>query len=122
MVATTLTGGGTSQAAAAHRHRDCQPLPPGHARPDHHVTRGVCGGGPAPCIHKDSGEDSAGDFIDMGELLPEFCAPPREDDPQAKSEAKTRRAWSVQDIFMWIQCFGTYLSVLASSIQNVSQN
>ena len=54
-----------------------------------------------------------GEFIDMGELLPKFWAPPWENDPQTKSEAKTRQARLVQDIFRWIQCFGTYVSVMA---------
>ena len=54
-----------------------------------------------------------GDFVNMGELLPEFWTPPREDDPQAKAEAKSRRARAVQDIYTWLQCFGTYVSVLA---------
>ena len=47
----------------------------------------------------------------MGELLPEFWAP-REDDPQGNCEAKTSWARLVQDIFMGIQCFWTYVSVL----------
>ena len=47
----------------------------------------------------------------MGELLPDFWAP-REDDPQGNCEAKTSWARLVQDIFMGIQCFGTYVSVL----------
>lgn len=68
---------------------------------------GYVGEGLPPVSTKIATKIQRGDFINMGELLPEFCAPPREDDPQAKSEAKTRRARSVQDIFTWIQCFGT---------------
>ena len=53
-----------------------------------------------------------GDFVDMAELLPEFWALPRDEDG-GKSEARSRRARSVQDIFTWLQCFGLYVSVLA---------
>lgn len=53
-------------------------------------------------------------FVDMGELLPEFWPSSREEDPHTKLEAKTCRVRSVQDIFMWLQCFGLYVSVLAA--------
>ena len=49
----------------------------------------------------------------MGELLPEFWSLPRDDEHQAKTEARIRRAHTVQDIFTWVQCFGLYMSVLA---------
>ena len=78
------------------------------------VAHGVyVGEGMPPVPTKIASKIRRGEFVDMGELLPEFWVPPREDDAQAKSEAKTRRVRSVQDIFTWIQCFGTYVSVLA---------
>ena len=52
-----------------------------------------------------------GEFTDMGELLTEFWSTYHEEDP--KQEAKPRRSMKVTDIFTWIQCFTTYISVLA---------
>ena len=54
-----------------------------------------------------------GAFVDMGELLPEFWALSKEDDGNMRGEAKVRRSRKVTDIFTWLQCFGTYVSVLA---------
>ena len=56
-----------------------------------------------------------GDFVEMGELLPEFHALSRDEDGASRSDTKSRRSRSVTDILMWLQCFGTYVSVLAPS-------
>ena len=78
------------------------------------TSQGVyVGEGLPPVPSKVATKIRRGEFVDMGELLPEFWVPPREEEAQAKSEAKSRRARSVQDIYTWIQCFGTYVSVLA---------
>ena len=53
-----------------------------------------------------------GAFVDMGELLPEFWALSREEDSGMKGEAKVCRSRKVTDIFTWLQCFRTYVSVL----------
>ena len=55
-----------------------------------------------------------GNYIDMGELLPEFWSHTREDDSQ-KPDTKTRKNRKVIDIFTWLQCYGTYVSVRAAS-------
>ncbi len=44
------------------------------------------------------------EFVDMGELLPEFV------DDGDRKEARTRRSRQVTDIFTWLQCFGSYVS------------
>ena len=78
------------------------------------ATQGVyVGEGLPPMPAKLAATIRRGDFVDMGELLSEFWTPSREDDPQAKAETKSQRARAVQDIYTWLQCFGTYVSVLA---------
>ena len=52
-----------------------------------------------------------GAFVDMGELLPEFWAMTKEDTGM-KSDTKVRWNRKITDIFTWLQCFGTYVSVL----------
>ena len=54
------------------------------------------------------------EFVDMGELLPEFWSPNRDDDT-AQKKPPPQRTRKVTDIFTWVQCFGTYVSVLAPS-------
>ena len=49
----------------------------------------------------------------MGELLPEFWSSHREEDMEGKQEIKIRRSQKVTDIFTWLQCFGSYVSVRA---------
>ena len=49
----------------------------------------------------------------MGELLPEFWSSHREEDIEGKHEVKVRRSRKVTDIFTWLQCFGSYVSVRA---------
>ena len=51
------------------------------------------------------------EFVDMGELLPEFWSLPKDED-SAKSAAPARRSRKVTDIFSWLQCYATYASVL----------
>ena len=55
------------------------------------------------------------DFVEMGELLPEFHALSRDEDGASRSDTKSHRSWSVTDILTWLQCFGTYVGVLAPS-------
>ena len=51
--------------------------------------------------------------MDMGELLSDFWAMTKEEDTGMKSDTKVRQNHKVTDIFSQLQCFGTYVSVLA---------
>jgi hypothetical protein len=53
--------------------------------------------------------------VDMGELLPEFWAPPRDDDSgDGKRAQKSRKSRKVAEIFTWLQCFGACVAVRAT--------
>ena len=54
-----------------------------------------------------------GEFVEMGELLPEFWSGPREDDTDPRRETKARRSRKVVDIHTWVQCFSTYVATRA---------
>ena len=49
----------------------------------------------------------------MGELLLEFWSGLRDEDAETRREAKVRRSHKVTDIFTWLQCFGSFVSVRA---------
>ena len=49
----------------------------------------------------------------MGEFLPEFWTPKGEEGEPGR-DSKLRRTRKVTDIFTWLQCFGTYVSVRAT--------
>ena len=50
------------------------------------------------------------EFVDMGELLPEFSQ--HDDEAAMKRPWMTKKPRQVTDIFSWMQCFTTYVSVL----------
>lgn len=78
-------------------------------------TNGVyIGDGLVPVPAKLATKIQHGEFIDMGELLPEFWPSSQDDDGQ-KSETKTCRGRKVTDILTWLQSYGTYVSVVADS-------
>ena len=52
------------------------------------------------------------EFVEMGELLPEFWIGPRVVEVELPKERRTSQARNVTDIFTWVQCFGTYVAVL----------
>ena len=52
-------------------------------------------------------------FIEMGELLPEFWVRPKEAEGESGKEKRVRQVRKDTDIFTWLQCFGTYVAVLA---------
>ena len=80
--------------------------------PSAHSAEGVyVGEGIPPVPMRLAAKSRRGEFTDMGELLTEFWSMPCEEDP--KQEAKSRRSQKVTDIFTWLQCFMTYVSVLA---------
>ena len=53
------------------------------------------------------------EFIELGELLPEFWTVKGEDGEPSR-ETKAQRTRKVTNIFTWLQCFGTYVSVRAT--------
>ena len=56
-------------------------------------------------------------FVDMSEMLPEFWwqEAGKDDDTQSRSTtSQPRRRKKVTDITSWLQCYGLYVSVLAS--------
>lgn len=71
------------------------------------------GDGLPPVPAKVAAKIRKGEFIEMGELLPEFMASQREDDLEGKQELKVRRSRKVTDILTWVKCFGKYASVRA---------
>ena len=76
----------------------------------HRSTEGVyVGDGIPPVPEKIAAKIRKGEFVEMGELLPEFWSP-REDGDSGR-ETKARRSRKVTDTFTWLQCFGVYVSV-----------
>ncbi len=49
-----------------------------------------------------------GGYVEMGELLSEFWSALNE---EPRKEAKGRQTEKVTDIFMWLQCFASYVAV-----------
>ncbi len=54
------------------------------------------------------------EFIEMGELLPEFWVGPKEAEGDVGKEKRGRQSRKVTDVLTWLQCFGTYVAVLAT--------
>ncbi len=52
------------------------------------------------------------EFVEMAEMLPEYWPGAKPDEDIAK-RAPARRPCQVTDIFTWIQCYASYISVLA---------
>ena len=77
------------------------------------VSEGVyIGDGLPPVPTKLAAKIRKGELVEMGELLPEFWSSHRED-IEGKHDVKVRRSRKVADIFTWLQCFGSYISVRA---------
>ena len=62
------------------------------------------GDGLAPVPQKLADRIHRWEFIDMGELLPEFGSVTRENNPLGKKSAVTRRSRKLTDIFTWLHC------------------
>ena len=78
-------------------------------------TGGVyMGDGIPPVPAKLAAKIRRGEFVDMGELLPEFWSTPRDEDTDGKHDAKARRSRKVTDIHTWVQCFSTYVATRAT--------
>ena len=71
------------------------------------------GDGIPPVPPKLAAKIRRGEFVEMGELLPEFWSGPREDDSDTRREARARRSRKVTDIYTWAQCFASYVSTRA---------
>ncbi len=54
------------------------------------------------------------EFIEMGELLPEFWVGPKKAEGDVGKEKRGRQSRKVTDVFTWLQCFRTYVAVLAT--------
>ena len=77
---------------------------------------GVCmGDGLSPVPAKLVAKIRRGEFVEMGELLPEFNVGSREEHGTSRADVRPRRSRSVTDILTWLQCYGMYVSVLAPS-------
>ncbi len=70
------------------------------------------GDGLPPVPAKLAAKIRRGEFVEKGELLPEFWSMPKVDDGEARRDGKSRRTRKVTDIFTWLHCFGSYVSVL----------
>lgn len=55
------------------------------------------------------------EFVDMGELLPEFWAAATSKDASNPKAPASRRKRAVTDIASWTQCFATYTSVMSTA-------
>ena len=53
------------------------------------------------------------EFMEMGVLLPEFRVGHKEVEVESVKERRGRQARKVMDIFSWLQCYATYVAVLA---------
>ena len=59
------------------------------------------------------------EFIEMSEMLPEFWTQARFDEAESKPPAARRCRRQVTEIFTWVQCFCTYVSVLSSKFPEI---
>ena len=81
------------------------------------VSEGVyVGDGLPPVPVKLAAKIRKGEFVEIGELLPEFWSSHREEDIEGKHEVKVRRSQKITDIFTWQQCFGSYVRVHAHAV------
>ena len=101
-----VSGTGTSASAS---HTNLLPYVGGGLRLS---SEGVyVGDGVPPVPEKLASKIRRGEFVEMGELLPEFWSHTKGEEGEPSRETKSRKTRKVTDIFTWIQCFGTYVSV-----------
>ncbi len=75
-----------------------------------HLSEGVyLGEGIPPAPAKLAARICRGEFVEMGELLPEFWSGAIDEDAGSSHEPQGRRSRKVTDIFMWLQCYGSYV-------------
>lgn len=75
-------------------------------------TGAYLGEGLPPVPDKLAAKIRKGEFVEMGELLPEFWSPAKGGDESGK-DPRGRKSRKVTDIFTWLQCFCTYVAVRA---------
>ncbi len=61
-----------------------------------------------------------GEFVEMGELLPEFWSGATDEDAGPSREPRGRRSRKVTDIFTWLQCYGAYVSTRATTAPHLT--
>ena len=71
------------------------------------------GDGLHPVPTKVAAKIQRGEFVKMGELLPEFLANQVKDNLEGKREPRIRRSRKVTDILMWVKCSSQYATVWA---------
>ena len=86
-------------------------LPYANASLQHQMVGAYVGDGLPPVPPKLAAKIRRWEFIEMGELLPEFWA--SKDEEGDKRDSRPRRSRKVTDIFTWLQCYATYVAVLA---------
>ena len=74
--------------------------------------RGVYFGALPPVPRKLAERIRAWEFMDIGELLPEFWAP-RPDEKEGGQASSARHKRPVTELKMWLQCFAIYVAVIS---------
>ena len=88
---------------------------PGGTGPSRVLTTGAyVGDGILPVPAKLVNKTRRWEFVEMGELLPEFWVGPKEAEGEPGKEKRLRQGRTVTEIFAWLQCFGTYVAVLST--------
>ena len=90
-----------------------QPTANGQFHPQHGSGGVYVGDGLPPVPAKLAAKIRRGEFVEMGELLPEFWSAPRDKDSDSKRDNKVRHSRKVTDIFTWLQCFCSFVGVRA---------
>ena len=78
------------------------------------MTGAYVGDGMPPVPEKLVNKIRRWEFMEMGELLPEFWVGPKEVEGEPGKEKWLRQGRKVTEIFAWLQCFGTYVAVLST--------
>ena len=103
--------GAQVEAGSAGGGSGCRGLPAGGLTVTHPALASssglYVGEGAAPVPKKLADKILRWEFVEMGELLPEFWLCARDD-----TKSRSRRSRKVTDISTWTRCFATYVSVL----------
>ena len=92
----------------------CDPLPPlGGGDGGASAAGTYVGDGMPPVPAMLAAKIRRWEFVEMGELLPEFWAGLKEPEGGPAKERRARQGQKVTEVITWVQCFGTYVAVLA---------